>query len=60
MFAKLDLRNAYHLVSVRPGDEWLTVFKIPNGHCEYLVMPFGLTNALAVFQALVNGVLHDI
>jgi hypothetical protein len=30
-----------------------------SSHYEYLVMPFGLTNAPAVFQALVNDVLHD-
>ena len=29
------------------------------GHFEYLVMAFGLTNVPAVFQALVNYVLHN-
>ena len=59
VFTKLDLRNAYHLVRIREGDEWKTAFNTPRGHFEYCVMPFGLTNSPAVFQALVNDVLRD-
>ncbi len=55
IFTKLDLRNAYHLVRIRQGDEWKTAFNTPAGHYEYMVMPFGL----AVFQALINNVLRD-
>ena len=55
-FTKLDLRGAYNLVRIRPGDEWKTAFRTRYGHFEYTVMPFGLTNALAVFQHMVNDI----
>lgn len=58
VFSKLGLRNVYHLVCIREGDEWKTAFNTPADHYEYLVMPFGLTNAPAVF--LVNDVLRDV
>ena len=59
IFTKIDLRNAYHQVRVKEGDEWKTAFRCREGNFEYQVCPQGPTNALAMFQHFMNDILRD-
>jgi len=58
-YTKLDIKDAYHHVRIKGGDEWKTTFTTKYGTYEYLVMPFGLTNAPAAFQRWINRTLQS-
>lgn len=52
-FTKFDLKDAYHRLRIRKGDEWKPAFRTRYGHFEYCVMPY----APATFQTYVNQAL---
>ena len=60
IFIKLDLRDAYYRIRIKPGDKWKIAFRTRYGYYEYLVMFFRLINAPATFQVYINEALGDL
>jgi len=60
IFTKLDLKDSYHLIRIKKGDEWKTVFRTQYGQYQYKVMPLGLVNTPATFQQMMNKILRQL
>jgi hypothetical protein len=60
IFTKIDLKNDYNLIRIKPGDQWKMAFKTRYGLYEYTVMLFGLSNAPATFQNMMNLIFRDL
>lgn len=58
-FTVLDIKAAFHMIKVQPGQEHHLAFKTPMGTFEYMVMPFGITNGPSVFQRFIERVLDE-
>jgi Reverse transcriptase (RNA-dependent DNA polymerase) len=49
VFTKFNLRDAYHRIRIRRGDEWKTAFRTRYGYFKYLIIPFSLYNVPVTF-----------
>ena len=56
---KIDLNKGFYQISICSEDIQKTAFDCPWGKFEFKVMPFGLRNVPAVFQRVMDKVLHD-
>jgi len=59
-FTKRHLKNGFHLIRVKEGDESKTAFRTRYGLFEFQVIPFGRTNAPSTFQDMMNHVFSDL
>uniref|UniRef100_A0ABD2WQ37 Reverse transcriptase n=1 Tax=Trichogramma kaykai TaxID=54128 RepID=A0ABD2WQ37_9HYME len=54
--SKVDLKNAYHQISMEEHSKPYTAFAVPgSGLWQYTRMPFGLCNAPRTFQRLIDS-----
>ena len=56
--SKVDLNKGFYQIPIDPVDIPKTAFCTPWGKFEFCVMPFGLRNGPAVFQRLMDRILH--
>ena len=59
-FTSIDLKSGYHNISVAPQDRENTAFCTRTSLYQFNVMPFGISSAPAIFQRMINRVLHGI
>jgi hypothetical protein len=60
VFTKLDLRDGFNNLLVKPEDQHKTAFRTRYGHFQYRVLPFGLCNAPATFMRMMNRIFGDL
>ena len=60
VFSSLDLRGAYNLGSIAPGNEYKRAFVTHVRVFQYKVMPFGFMTAPSVFQTLMMVIFKDL
>lgn len=56
----MELCNAYNLIRIKEGYEYLTAFDTRYGKFKYTVIPFGLFNAGVVFSKFMNHFFSDV
>ena len=57
--SKIDLNKGFHQIPVQQVDKAKTAFCTPWGKYQFTMMPFGLRNGPAVFQRLMDKLLHQ-
>lgn len=57
-FTRLDLKDAFHRISVEPNSRPLTAFHSHRGNFQFKGMPFGLNTAPATYQRFIEWVLR--
>jgi len=53
-FTKLDVRQGFNNVRIKPRDEWKAAFRTNQGLFEPLVMFFGMTNSVKTLNLTVE------
>ena len=57
VFSTIDLRSAYHQVSIRECDKPYTAFQAGSALYQFTRIPFGVTNGVACFQRIMTDII---
>ena len=57
-FSTLDLRNAYHQISIKDEEKPYTAFEADNKLYQFKRIPFGITNGVASFQRVIDDIVE--
>ena len=57
VYSTIDLRSAYHQVSIKEEDKPYTAFQAGNALYQFTRMPFGVTNGVACFQRIMTNII---
>lgn len=58
VFAKLDIKSAFHHVELHPDSRPITTFMTSRGPMRFKRLPFGVNTGPEVFQRLMEGILR--
>jgi hypothetical protein len=59
VFSTVDLKSAYHQISLQESDKPYTAFEANGSLYQFTRLPFGVTNGVAVFQRIIDEVIKD-
>ena len=59
VFSTIDLRSAYHQVSIKESDKPYTAFQAGNALYQFTRIPFGVTNGVACFQRIMTDIIAE-
>ncbi len=57
VFSTIDLRSAYHQVSIKESDKPYTAFQAGDALFQFTRIPFGVTNGVACFQRIIMEII---
>lgn len=57
VFSKIDLKSAYHQLSILDQEKPYTAFEAEGNLYQFRRIPFGVTNGVSAFQRAINGII---
>ena len=60
LFSKIDIKQAYNSIPLRPQDQLLATINTHQGLYKPIVLPYGVNSASGIFQSIMDKVLKGL